>query len=266
MLDKKLNYLMPYEVNELVRLGCKQDGGYVVSRKSLESCNFLLSFGMAENWSFEEDFIKYNNFNKVHIYDHTVNINFFLIRLYKSIKRIFYFKSNFRNIIQKILDIKNYLYLKKINIFHFKEKVSNTNSYNDSNIKKIFSRINEHNKIMLKIDIEGDEFEILEELNNLSGLIHTLIVEFHYLDKKREKFEKIINKINDNFIIVHLHGNNDTDYCKDGLPKTLEITFINKKNVLNVEKKLQCKFPIKDLDFPNITYKEELVMEFSDIA
>lgn len=264
MLNNKLNYLIPYEVDELVRLGCKQDGGYVISKSSLENCSFLLSFGMAENWSFEEDFVKYNSSNEVHIYDHTVNINFFLVRLYKSVKRIFYFKSNLKNIIKKILDIKNYLYLKNIKIIHFKERVGKKNLSNSSDIKKIFSRIQKNSKIILKIDIEGDEFEILEELNSLSKLIHTLVIEFHYLDKKREKFEKIIKKINDNFFIIHLHGNNDTDYCEDGLPKTLEISFINKKYLFNAKKKIKCKLPIKNIDFPNIVHKKEIIMEFKD--
>ena len=97
MLDKSFNYLIPFDEKDLIRLGNNYDGGYIISKKSLEKDNFLLSFGMSSDWSFEEDFIKENKLNKVHIYDHTVDLNFFLIRLYKSFKRIFYFKSNLKN-------------------------------------------------------------------------------------------------------------------------------------------------------------------------
>ena len=78
MLDSSFNYLRPFDEPDLIRLGKKNDGGYIVSKKSLESGNCLLTFGMSNEWSFEEDFIKYNSKNYVHIYDHTVDLNFFL--------------------------------------------------------------------------------------------------------------------------------------------------------------------------------------------
>ena len=42
---------------------------------------------MANDWSFELDFLNYSSNKKTHIYDHTVNLTFFLRRFYKSIKR-----------------------------------------------------------------------------------------------------------------------------------------------------------------------------------
>ena len=109
MLDKSFNYLIPFDEKDLIRLGNNYDGGYIISKKSLEKDNFLLSFGMSSDWSFEEDFIKENKLNKIHIYDHTVDLNFFLIRLYKSFKRIFYFKSNLKNFLDKIKELKSEL-------------------------------------------------------------------------------------------------------------------------------------------------------------
>ena len=54
MLDPSFNYLRPFDEPNLIRLGKKNDGGYVVSKKSLESGNCLLTFGMCNEWSFEE--------------------------------------------------------------------------------------------------------------------------------------------------------------------------------------------------------------------
>ena len=48
---------------------------------------------------------------------------------------------------------------------------------------------------MLKIDIEGDEYEVLQDINLYSEKVHTLIVEFHELDINLNKFEKLIKKI-----------------------------------------------------------------------
>ena len=64
MLDKSFNFLKPFEVDDLIRLGRKEDGGYIISEKVLKNCNILISFGMANDWSFEQDFLNYNKENK----------------------------------------------------------------------------------------------------------------------------------------------------------------------------------------------------------
>ena len=79
MLNASFSYLIPFDENDLIRLGSKKDGGYIISKKSLEKDIFLLSFGMSSEWSFEEEFVKYNSLNLVHIYDHTVDLSFFFI-------------------------------------------------------------------------------------------------------------------------------------------------------------------------------------------
>ena len=113
MLDKSFNFLRPYEVDDLIRLGRNEDGGYIVSESVIKSSNYLLSFGMSSDWSFEEDFLKLNKNNKVEIYDHTVDLFFFIKRLYKSLKRLFYFKSSLKNILKKTQHLINYLQINK---------------------------------------------------------------------------------------------------------------------------------------------------------
>ena len=93
MLEKSFNYLIPFDEDDLIRLGIEKDGGYVISKKSLEKSHFLLSFGMSNEWSFEEDFIKQDSRNLVNIYDHTVGLSDLFLEFYKSIKRIFSIKQ-----------------------------------------------------------------------------------------------------------------------------------------------------------------------------
>ena len=88
----------------------------------------MISFGMSNNWTFEESFLKINSQNKVQIYDHSVGYNYFLLGLFKSIKRIFYFKSNFQNVFKKFAELNGYhKILNDHRIQHFKIKVSNKN-------------------------------------------------------------------------------------------------------------------------------------------
>ena len=43
---------------KLIRLGKSNDGGYCIPEKSLDEANILFSFGLDDNWSFEEHFKK----------------------------------------------------------------------------------------------------------------------------------------------------------------------------------------------------------------
>ena len=257
-LDKSLKYILPYKIKDLSRFGNRNDSGYVISRKAMNEINFMISFGMSNNWSFEESFLKINLDNKVHIYDHSVGYNYFLFSLFKSIKRIFYLKSNLLNVLKKFRELKEYhKIIHNRRIQHYKIKVSNKNSFYEENLNKIMARV-QNKKILISIDIEGDEYKILRNLTKFNKIIHLLVIEFHFLDKKRNLFKKIIEQLKKKFEIIHIHGNNYTSYCNDGLPITLEMTLRNKKIYPIDKKELVKKFPIKKLDSPNCKDQNDL--------
>ena len=90
-----------------------------------------------------------------------------------------------------------------------------------------------------------------------------MAIEFHFLDKNRNKFKESIFELKKNFNLVHLHGNNYAGYCSDGLPKVLEITFTNKEYYKVSKKQYNLSFPIKNLDYPNIETSKDLEFTFS---
>ena len=263
MLDKSLNYLIPNKINDLIRLGNNRDAGYVVSQSALNNCSCLISFGMAENFTIEEDFIKLSHDKKIHIYDHAINDMYFYKRIYKSIKRLLYFKSNFKNILSKLKDFKNYQKIKNNNrIKHFKEKIGPSGVDKITSLNEVINRFDSSDKVFLKSDIEGDEFKFLKDLSSQSDKIHLVVVEFHFLDKNRKEFKETIIELRKNFHLIHLHGNNYSSYCDDGLPKVLEISFINKKYYHVEDGAYSLSFPIKNLDFPNIEHEKDLEFSF----
>jgi len=262
-LKKSLNYLAPIQLKSLIRIGNKRDGGYVLEKNSLKKINFLLSFGLANNFTFEKNFLKLNSESEILIYDHTVNKKKFFLDFIKSIKRMIYFKSNITNIKKKYSELIDYINLiKNPKINHYQIKVSNKNTKLENNLDKIFYKI-KSKKILLSIDIEGDEYKILKSINKYHQSIHLLVVEFHQLNKNRVNFEKIIKLLKKKFDIIHIHGNNYTSVCDDGLPVTLEITFRNK--VLYPVKIIRYvkKFPIKNLDYPNLENKNDIKFMFN---
>ena len=52
------SFFCPKWKTKLIRLGQPNDGGYCIPEKSLDETNILFSFGLDDNWSFEEHFKK----------------------------------------------------------------------------------------------------------------------------------------------------------------------------------------------------------------
>jgi hypothetical protein len=61
--------LKPIFETDLIRIGGNNDGGYLIGKKSLINTKVLLSIGIANNWSFEKDFILKNKKADLVCYD-----------------------------------------------------------------------------------------------------------------------------------------------------------------------------------------------------
>ena len=262
-VDPSLNYLIPFKFDDLGRIGGKFDGGYVVPKRPFDETDVLISFGMGDSFDLEDNYSNSNGI--VHVYDHTVNLNIFILRFLKQVKRLLYFKSNFDSIKNRFRTIKKYyLANKNKNFVHFKKKISNSiNLKEDILVEDVFKKISSNN-IFLSIDIEGDEYKILKEVTYYSERVNLLIVEFHDIENNLNIFQENVKTILEDFIIVHLHGNNCSYISKYGLPNVLEITFVNKKKYKTLQNRSKVlKFPINDLDQPNHPYIKDLNFQFS---
>jgi hypothetical protein len=67
----------PVELDDLVRVGSDFDGGYVLSERMIEKTKILLSFGVNDNWTFEEDFFNRKNVS-IYAYDYSIKSEFFV--------------------------------------------------------------------------------------------------------------------------------------------------------------------------------------------
>lgn len=217
----------PNNEYELIRIGSNNDGGYLVEKKSLFETEYLISFGLGLNWSFEKHFYSLNEC-PIDCYDHTIKYSL-LKKL--SRKNIFY--------LLKLENILNPNLLKKRleNLFiyqdykkFFIDKKRHIRSAigigtNKTNLSEIIKNINSSN-IFFKIDIEGSEYRILDEIINYQNLISGLVIEFHDIDIHREKIVNFIKNFKLN--VCHIHGQNPggEDYLdKNKDPIQIEMTF-----------------------------------------
>jgi hypothetical protein len=256
------NIFQPYKStrNNLIRLGPKSDGGYVIDKRVIKKSKTIVTCGLNDDWDFEKSYLKKNSKCKIIAYDHTVNRDFWIKRFKKDFFLLIFFK---KLTLKRILDVFKYvdyrLFFNKKNIHYSKKVVLKSNNKYEISIKNILK--NQKN-IILKIDIEGDEYSILNDINKNFNRINLLIIEFHNVPNNLKKISNFL--IKSNLKIIHLHANNYAGLNKNKVPNAIEFTLINSKK-FNVNKtKSNKKYPIADLDFRNLKRRDDIKLEFND--
>lgn len=252
----------PFKVKKtkLCRIGPAKDGGYVIHKDALYKTKHIVTLGLNDEWSFESHFLKINKKTKVVAYDHTITLDFWLKRFLKDLLSFFLLRKVKFNQILDIFKYFHYLFFFKNNV-HYQLKVGKEK--NCINLDKILSNFKEKKSVFLKIDIEGSEYQIINEIKKYSQIINSIVIEFHELNKKKN-FLKMINFIKNNhpFKIVHIHGNNFSKIDRYGNPSCLELTLVN-SNYIHVEKIRSIDtYPLKRLDFPNLKRQKDIKINF----
>ena len=264
-ITEKFNYLVPLKV-DLIRVGMDMDGGYVLGKNELNKIKYIISLGMGSertNWSFEKEYLKINQNIKITFYDHTVSPKNYLLNILRIFRRVIKLRYKIKDLTEMVKHFFSYIILlNSSQILHEKQKIlQKPKKRNETNVEEIFKNTS-FNNILLKVDIEGFEYEIIEQIVDSSHKILSLITEFHEVDKYEDIFEDKIKLLKSKFEIIHIHGNNNTGTQKINLPKTLEITFVNKKNYKDHNKEFRYDFPVKEIDFPNNLNFEDIQFSF----
>ena len=261
-------FLCPKYKTELIRIGRNNDGGYCIPKQSITSSEILYSFGLNDDWSFEEDFFKENSKTKIYIFDNSVNIKFWIKNFILNTVDLFRLNKKISNFIEDLTCYIRYkIFINKKNIFHIKKNVIDENKNHIKNQKNLDISLPSilstygNNRYFLKIDIEGNEYRILEDiLINQKGL-EGLVIEFHNLDLMENHIKNFIDKIR--LDLVHVHVNNFGGCNDSGYAKVIEATFSKRENNL-IRKDNEFDFPDQNIDQPNNFKTEDVRIIFKD--
>ena len=255
-------YLKPLHVKKsnLIRIGPKTDGGYIVDKRILGNNKILVTCGLNDDWDFEKDFIKKNGDVSIIAFDHTVNNEFWIKRFKKDFISLLLLKKLRLNKILDVFKYLDYLLFFRKNKIHYKKKIVNKSKNNKQ--KSISDILKPLNDIVLKVDIEGDEYKILNDIKKNSKKIIFLIIEFHNIHKNLRKLQKFLNNLD--LKIIHIHANNYGGVNKKKDPKVLELSLINSKIIKIKKKYSKRKYPIINLDYKNFKRRDDIKIRFND--
>jgi hypothetical protein len=259
----------PFKFDFLVRRGqLNGDGGYLIPNNT--KTDLLISFGLGDNWKFENDLIKYDQANSFIVFDHTQNLSNYIKQVFCRFQprnfNLYFLMGRIVVLIRYFID---FIILRKK---HIKKKISKNGSlfsaqskFKEINVTEIFQEFvnSENSKIFLKIDIEGSEYEIIEQIMNYHKQIKIIVIEFHDIIRRVEEFEKLLIIIKSKYSLIHTHINNNRAINNDMIPEICEFTFISKVDFQGVIK--VDKIPLIGLDYPNHKLRMDPQIDFTDM-
>jgi hypothetical protein len=256
----QLRDFRPFACESLARLGSPNDGGYVVPLGAVTAADALLSFGLSHDWKFERDFKKHNRTAAVHCYDHTVSA---LSAFQYSIGRLARFFLRYRlDDLRRSFAFLDYPLFFRGDKIHFRQRIWYDRQDDSATIDDAFARLPAGSQIFVKMDIEGSEYRVLDDLLRHASDVVALAIEFHDIDILPEKFNSLIEKIKRDFYIVHVHGNNLGGLAPFHFPIALELTFFSKRFFKSAPSPSALSYPVPGLDSPNYPRFPDFKLEF----
>ena len=212
-----------------VRLGRDYDGGYIIADIPNVNYNIILGCGIANDITFENDFIK----------------------KYPNVQCLAYDGS-----IDKLPDCECSDKIQFNKKFIGKEENDDTTNLHDI--------IDNNDKFFLKMDIEGAEISWIDSLTDEQmNKFEQIVIEFHAPFSKTKM--SVFNKINKNHYLVHFHGNNacgrQHHKWPNGkiirIPRLFECTYVHKK-YFKKRPKLNTDLIPSKIDMKNLPENREI--------
>jgi hypothetical protein len=260
----------PVEIDNLVRIGRQFDGGYVVPRSLAEGSTTLLSLGVNDDWSFEEGVLALNPAVRVLCVDGSTGLGHLLKKSgQKAVDMIGYLLSlQFGRLARNARYLAKPLAFRRFFSQHelLGKMVVPQPTPGAVTLTELLRRDqgDSPGSTILKIDIEGAEYEVLLASLQALGGVSLILVEFHDLGSNWIAFEVCMQSLMADFHVAHMHGNNFAGYIPGTrVPGALEVTLVRKSLVPGDPLPALRDYPRPGLDMPNRYGHPDLAIDFN---
>lgn len=221
-------FLHPLQVPELVRLGRDGDGGYLIDLRCIGYADCLVSIGINDDWSFEKDFNARSQAPIIAI-DATTSRWLFRRRQYREAIKSFLKglagqknRDDPRRHKELLMDYNEFF---RNDIRHIRKFVASSKDTKHITINDVVNELlpKHHRRLLLKIDIEGAEYGILNDICRVSGKLVGLVMEFHDVAERIDEIKEFMAKLP--LYLCHVHCNNYGKIDDQGLPEVIELSF-----------------------------------------
>jgi len=234
-LPEELSWLCPVNTPDLIRLGGHMDGGYLVPRGVVEQSQALLSLGLGDDWTFDEDWHTLKPNDAIHMYDASVSKESLAVRINRSVRGHLNLSEMYEQFFQD-------------NRCHIKQHIG------PDNFANALEQLGNKN-IFIKMDIENAEYGLIDLIAEKHQLITGIAMEWHGCNNRNQRWKDAVTKLQQYYDIVHLHGNNHVKIDADGIFSCMELTHVRKDLINATELRKQIYLP--DLDYSNVHGKDD---------
>jgi hypothetical protein len=247
-------------VEGLIRVGGDSDGGYVLPEALLCNADVLISMGLGHNWQFEKDARALNPAIRVQVYDHTVSEKVFTRQYIAEVAARLTGRVGRASVQRRRERLRDYRVFFGQEATHFQERIHDRQDELSVDIPTVFARAGP-GRVFVKMDIEGTEYRVLDDVVSYADQILGLAIEFHDTGPLRLVFERTMEVLRRRFEIVHVHANNFIPPYRDGFPEALEITLARRDLVRGTRRRKEL--PLPELDRPNDPGRPDYRLAFS---
>lgn len=233
-LSDDVKFMAPVVVPDLIRMGKDWDGGYIISASSVDDATGMLSFGVNNDWSFDQEWRHQKPHDRIHAYDGTISPGRFEPILQASYQHFFGGQAE-----------------------HFPVNVGVTSCVGQSSLQDVMIRMN-RDRVFLKMDIEGGEWQLTDAILAHAGQITGAVIEFHNTHSLRQLFCATIRRYQERFHVIHIHPNTSCGYAQDNFPTVVELSFLNRDLWSGTDRRLECHIP--ELDQPNLPNTQDVAL------
>ncbi len=230
-----LSLLTPFDIDRpKIRIGPNTDGGYIFVN-DISAHQIIISYGIGREYRFDIEMAERGH--DVYMFDHTIEA------IQAENKKLHFFREGVAgrtDISQNLFSIKDHLHRHQIR----------------------------GDRLILKMDIDGAEFDALEAVpDDTLDRFEQIVLEVHWLNNLvdlafRDRFRRIFRRINSAFTLFHVHANNwdgpNGLAIVAGIPVStvLELSYVRSASVHRLPS--QTLYPTA-LDYPNLQGKDKLL-------